>query len=70
MKQETYKVVCWPEIQFLFGKEGFEQNAYLINALRPAAEPAYLVANPHTGMYGTYGYNAMCGGPITNGFIG
>ena len=47
-----------------------EQNAYLINALRPAAEPAYLVANPYTGMYGTYGYNAMCGGPITNGFIG
>lgn len=47
-----------------------EQNAYLINALRPAAEPAYLVANPYTGIYGTYGYNAMCGGPITNGFIG
>ena len=47
-----------------------EQNAYLINALRPAAEPAYLVANPYTGLYGTYGYNAMCGGPITNGFIG
>lgn len=31
MKQETFEVVCWPEIQFLFGKEGFEQNAYLIN---------------------------------------
>ena len=31
MKQDTYEVVCWPEIQFLFGEEGFEQNAYLIN---------------------------------------
>lgn len=47
-----------------------EQNAYLINALRPAAEPAYLVANPYTGIYGTYGYNAMYGGPLNNGFIG
>ena len=47
-----------------------EQNAYLINALRPAAEPAYLVANPYTGMYGTYGYNAMYGGVLTNGYIG
>lgn len=46
-----------------------EQNAYLINALRPAAEPAYLVANPYTGVYGTYGYNAMFGGPLSNGFI-
>jgi hypothetical protein len=35
--------------------------------LRPAAEPAYLVANPYTG-YGTFGYNAMYGGPINNGF--
>ena len=47
-----------------------EQNAYLINALRPAAEPAYLVANPYTGGYGTFGYNALYGGPLTNGFIG
>ena len=45
-----------------------EQNAYLINALRPSAEPAYLVANPYTGIYGTYGYNAMFGGPLSNGF--
>ena len=45
-----------------------EQNAYLINALRPSAEPAYLVANPYTGTYGTYGYNAMFGGPLSNGF--
>ena len=45
-----------------------EQNAYLINALRPSAEPAYLVANPYTGGYGTFGYNAMYGGPLTNGF--
>lgn len=47
-----------------------EQNAYLINALRPAAEPAYLVANPYTGVYGTYGYNALYGGVLSNGFIG
>lgn len=47
-----------------------EQNAYLINALRPAAEPAYLVANPYTGVYGTYGYNALYGGSLSNGFIG
>lgn len=46
-----------------------EQNAYLINALRPAAGPAYLVANPYTGMYGTYGYNALYGGVLSNGFI-
>ena len=31
MKQDTFEVVCWPEIQFLFGEEGFEQNSYLIN---------------------------------------
>ena len=47
-----------------------EQNAYLINALRPAAEPAYLVANPYTGIYGTYGYNALYGGVLSNGFMG
>ena len=46
-----------------------EQNAYLINALRPAAGPAYLVANPYTGMYGTYGYNALYGGVLSNGFV-
>lgn len=46
-----------------------EQNAYLINALRPAAEPAYLVANPYTGIYGTYGYNALFGGSLSNGFV-
>ena len=47
-----------------------EQNAYLINALRPAAEPAYLVANPYTGNYGTFGYNANYGGPLCNGYMG
>ncbi len=46
-----------------------EQNAYLINALRPAAAPAYLVANPYTGAYGTYGYNALYGGVLSNGFV-
>lgn len=47
-----------------------EQNAYLIDALRPAAQPAYLVANPYTGIYGTYGYNALFGGSLSNGFVG
>lgn len=47
-----------------------EQNAYLVNALRPAAEPAYIVANPYTGTYGTYGYNANYGGPLCNGYMG
>lgn len=46
-----------------------EQNAYLIDALRPAAQPAYLVANPYTGIYGTYGYNALFGGALSNGFV-
>lgn len=46
-----------------------EQNAYLIEALRPAAQPAYLVANPYTGVYGTYGYNALYGGVLSNGFV-
>ena len=41
-----------------------EQNAYLLNALRPVAEPAYIVANPYTGYYG-YGYAAGC---MSNGF--
>ena len=45
-------------------------TALTINALRPAAEPAYLVANPYTGNYGTFGYNANYGGPICNGFMG
>ena len=31
MKQKSYEVVCWPENQFLFGEEGFEQNAFMIN---------------------------------------
>ena len=42
-----------------------EQNAYLVEALRPQANPAYLVANPYTGQfaytgYGT-GYGCGCG---------
>lgn len=41
-----------------------EQNAYLINALRPVAEPAYIVANPYTGAYG-YSYGCGC-----NGYMG
>lgn len=30
MTQETFEVVCWPEVQFLFNIEGFTDNAYLI----------------------------------------
>ena len=41
-----------------------EQNAYLINALRPVADPAYIVANPYTGAYG-YSYGCGC-----NGYMG
>jgi len=42
-----------------------EQNAYLVDALRPQPNPAYLVANPYTGQfaytgYGT-GYGCGCG---------
>lgn len=38
MEKETYEVVCWPEIQFLFGIAGFEENAYLINDDKGMAE--------------------------------
>lgn len=38
MKRETYEVVCWPEIQFLFNIAGFEENAYLINDDKGLAE--------------------------------
>lgn len=44
-----------------------EQNAYLLNALRPVADPAYIVPNPYTGYYGNngFGYNTGC---CCNGF--
>ena len=35
-----------------------EQNAYLLSQLKPAANPAYIVANPYTGYYG---YNSFYG---------
>ena len=38
-----------------------EQNAYLVQALRPQANPAYLVANPYTGQYGYTGYGTGYG---------
>lgn len=46
------------------------QNNYLVNTLRPTAQPAYITCNPFTGMYGGYGmygyngygYNGGCGG--------
>ncbi len=31
MNDETYEIVCWPEIQSLLGIDGFKDNAYLIN---------------------------------------
>lgn len=38
-----------------------EQNAYLVDALRPQANPAYLVANPYTGQYAYTGYGTGYG---------
>lgn len=29
--RETFVVVEWPESQLLFDKEGFRENAYLVN---------------------------------------
>lgn len=48
------------------------QNNYLVNTLRPTAQPAYLTCNPFTGMYGGYGaygygYNNNCGCGCNNG---
>ena len=37
-----------------------EQNAFLVNALRPQPDPAYIVPNPYAN-YGNLGYNG-CGG--------
>lgn len=42
------------------------QNNYLVNTLRPIAQPAYITCNPYTGLYGGYqygaqGYNNGCG---------
>jgi len=31
MKEETYIIVVWPEIQDLVGLEGFAKNTHLIN---------------------------------------
>lgn len=36
------------------------QNSYLINQLKPCAEPAYIVPNPNC-CYSNYGYNSNCG---------
>lgn len=47
-----------------------KQNNYLVNTLRPTAQPAYITCNPFTGTYGYagygsayngYGYNNGCG---------
>jgi hypothetical protein len=37
-----------------------EQNAFLVNALRPQPDPAYIVPNPYAS-YGNYGYGCGCG---------
>lgn len=31
MDRQLYEVICWPDIQDYMNKEGFEDNAYLIN---------------------------------------
>ena len=36
-----------------------EQNAFLVNALRPQPDPAYIVPNPYAS-YGNYGYGCGC----------
>ena len=36
------------------------QNSFLINQLKPCAEPAYIVPNPNC-CYSNYGYNSNCG---------
>lgn len=40
------------------------QNNYLVNTLRPIAQPAYITCNPYTGLYGGYQYGPQngCGG--------
>lgn len=44
------------------------QNQYLINELRPTAQPAYITCNPYTGLYGGYAYNqGGCGNVYGNG---
>ena len=37
-----------------------EQNAYLVNELRPCPVPAYITCNPYAASYGI-GYNNSCG---------
>ena len=36
-----------------------EQNAFLVNALRPQPDPAYIVPNPYAS-YGNFGYGCGC----------
>lgn len=36
-----------------------QQNAYLINTLRPTAVPAYLTCSPYASAYGLYGLNGL-----------
>ena len=31
MKTELYEIVCWPDVQELFGMDGFRENSYLAN---------------------------------------
>lgn len=51
-----------------------EQNAYLLSRLAPTASPAYLVANPYTGVYGypnyNYGWGNSCGCGCSNNLVG
>ena len=46
MKQDTYEVVCRPDVQYLMGEEGFQENAYLVNdekGLNDFGSSAYFV---------------------------
>lgn len=48
MAKETFEVVCWPDVQHLMEKDGFEENAYLINdekGLEDYGSSAYFVSS-------------------------
>lgn len=43
---DTYEIVCWPDVQHLFGLEGFYDNSYLVNddkGLEDFGSSAYFV---------------------------
>lgn len=43
---DTYEIVCWPDVQHLFELDGFYDNAYLVNddkGLEDFGSSAYFV---------------------------